>query len=84
MSYKISYIPDRSRKHRGAHRFRLPALTAVFFLLFLLFVELKWQEGAQMINRMQPAAVLDVLARELMEGEDVSACLSGLIGRILP
>ena len=86
MSYRIRY--PAIRKLRGAERLRirLPALTAVCFLLFLLLIRLLWPEGTALLRSVfapiqdfLPAAALDQFAAKLLKGDVAAAFLSDLV-----
>ncbi len=52
MAYSIGYGPQRNEVCAKGTRFRFSVLVLVFFLVFLLSVQLFSQEGAQLLRRM--------------------------------
>ena len=83
MSYRIQYPPVRKLRGREGLRVRLPALTALCFLLFLLLVGLLWPEGTAWIRDSRPVAALDRFASELKQGEAVMTSLSDFFRSVL-
>ena len=70
MAYRINYPPGGKKRGREVRRGRLPALTALCFLGFLLLVQFLWPEGAAHIR-----FVLDQLASGLQKEDSVLAAL---------
>lgn len=86
MGYRIEYLPIK--KIRGAERNRgvLPCLTAVWFLVFALLVNLYWPQGKMVLQRIVfpekasvTAAAVDVLAENMRSGEDVYQAISAFL-----
>lgn len=50
MGYKISYEPIRKLRGAQTRRSRIGALVGIFFLLFLLMVNLFWAEGKDVLR----------------------------------
>jgi hypothetical protein len=82
MSYRIVYA-DSGKRHSA----RLPVLTAVCFLCFILLVQELWPEGKQTLRSLAhapaewaPAAALDRFARELVRGEPVNEAFANFLG----
>ncbi len=77
MSYRIDYRAAQKKLH-----IRLPALTLLSFLLFLLLVSTLWPEGAEYIRssacqiRIKTAAALNLLEEEAFQGEPLTAVFS--------
>lgn len=52
MAYSIGYGPQRNERCAKGTHFRFSVLVLVFFLVFLISVQLFSQEGAQLLRRM--------------------------------
>lgn len=87
MGYRIEYGDPCKRRKRNA---RLPLLTALCFLLFLMLVEGFWPEGSAWIRdrflflqNTITASFFDNFAYTLMDSETIieafSECLQGLV-----
>ena len=68
MAYSIGYGPQRQEAGRKRTRFRFSMLVVVFFVVFLISVQVFWQEGADYLRRM----VLPV-------GEDTVEAFSNMV-----
>lgn len=89
MPYRIDY--QATKKVRGAEKRREPisALTALFFLLFLLLAGSLWPKGAAALRSLVipgEAAVtvnaLEDLAGELRAGEGIQEALDGFCRQV--
>lgn len=86
MGYRVDYQPVR--KIRGAEKRRstVPALTALFFLVFLLLVNLYWEQGAQVLKnlvlREEMATALEVFSQELKAGEELKSAWAHFCGTL--
>lgn len=83
MSYRIEY---RLAHKKAGSRMRLPFLTLMFFLLFLLLVSHCWPEGMteirsvfQELRASAPVSALNAFAGNLSEGESVTAAFSDFL-----
>ena len=74
MAYRIRYLAVRNIRSRVVLRVRLPALTALCFLLFLVLVQFTWPEGAECIR-----GGLDQLASGLQNEESLMAVLADFL-----
>lgn len=91
MSYRIIYGSLHKKKGNPAAKIRLPALTALCFLLFLFFVNTFWPEGSAYLDgilagRSVSASVIafDRFAKELHHGEPLAEAISTFLGSIQP
>lgn len=91
MSYRIQYSSPYAAPCKKQSKIRLPLLTVLCFLLFLMLVNTFWPQGAEyMAEKMaalrQSAAVmaLDRLAEDLFRGEPLSAAFSEFCYGIRP
>ena len=91
MSYRINYGSSHRVKGNNAAKIRLPALTALCFLLFLFLVHTFWPEGWACIDgilagRRASASVmaLDRFAEELHHGEPMTKVFSDFLSSIQP
>lgn len=71
MNYRIQYPPIRKMRGREGFKVRLPALTALCFLLFLVLVQTAWPDGRAYLR-----SVLDTMASHLRKDASVMAALS--------
>ena len=71
MSYRIHYPSIRKIRGREGLRVRLPALTALCFLLFLVLVQSVWPEGRDFLK-----SALDTMAAHLQKNASVMAALA--------
>lgn len=84
MGYRVDYLPIRKVRRAEKRSAAVPALTAVFFLVFLVSVNLFWAEGADVIKQLLPgeltaaADALEVFAQELKAGEQLKSALEHL------
>lgn len=83
MSYRIEYRLAHKKTGSGM---RLPLLTAMFFLLFLVLASLCWPEGMaeirsvfQDLRASAPVSALHAFAGNLSEGESVAAAFSDFL-----
>ncbi len=74
MGYRVDYGPIK--KVRGAEkvRTRVPALTVLFLMVFLLLVQLFWPQGAELLQHIfipgdpkVTVAALETFAQELQQ-----------------
>ena len=77
MSYQIRYPCIRKMRGREGIKVRLPAMTALCFLLFLFLVRQMWPEGAACIKMM-----LDQLASGLLEEDSLMTALTDFFSLI--
>ena len=88
MSYRIEYGSPQKKRIYGL--LRLPVLTALSFLLFLLLVNLFWTDGAELICsaiadiRSETADVLNTLEQDFLSGESLTAVFSDYIRSFEP
>ena len=88
MSCRIEY--GYSQKKRMYGILRLPVLTALSFLLFLLLVNLFWTDGAELICsaiadiRSETADVLNTFEQDFLSKEPLIAVFSDLIRSFEP
>lgn len=69
MGYKITYGKGRSRSTKEG-RWRLPLLTAAFFLLFSILVRYLYADELRMLCAyILPMANLDALIEDLRQGQ---------------
>ena len=88
MAYRIEYgTVNKPQKEPGRHPLRIPLLTALFFLVFVLFVNLAWPEGKAVLqdsflpgNSKQSFAEL---ITDLQEGEPLSDAVTAFCKSIL-
>ena len=78
MSYQIRYSNLGKCRGRAGKKVRLPALTGLCFLIFLLLVKVLWLEGAAYIQ-----SSLDQLASDIMQKGSVMATLADFLSLIL-
>lgn len=76
MSYRIRYPVLHKLRNKPRTTVRLPALTVLCFLIFLLLVKFLWPEGADWLLKTIPVAGLDQVALDFLHGETVAASLS--------
>ena len=77
MAYRIDYGPPMPRRRGEKFPLRLPLLTCVFFLLFLLVVKAAWPAGSEKLTQLllpaQAAAesqeAVQAFLSDLKEGE---------------
>ena len=81
MGYRIRY--PAVRKLRGRARLRLTALTALFFILFLILATTFWPEGAAWIRNSAPVQAFNGLAWDLFRGDPVVTSFSEFLLNIL-
>lgn len=83
MSYRINYCTKKKLLCNGF--FRLPVLTILSFMLFLLLVNAMWPEGTALIHesvyqlRLRTAAALNLLEENFQNREQLTAVFSDLI-----
>lgn len=91
MSYVIRYGSEDTRtKASRIHRTRLSAMTAGFFLGFLLLTKLFWPDGTSMLrqillpgNEEVTARAVTVLVEDLRAGEPVGDAVRAFCGEII-
>lgn len=90
MGYRVDYQPVK--KVRGAEKrtSKIPALTALFLVLFLLLVNGFWPRGAEVLKEVlipgDPAvtvAALEDFATELKAGENLSGAWEAFCRRVI-
>ena len=91
MSYRINYGSSHKKKGSPTAKIRLPALTALCFLVFLFLVNTLWPEGSAYLagfleNRGASASVmaLDRFTEELHHGEPLAEAFSAFWDTIQP
>ena len=89
MGYRVDYKPMKKVRGAEKHRVRLPALTGMFFLLFLLLVNMFWDEGTTVMRELLfperaavTAAALETLVQELKAGETLKDTVSAFFRTI--
>ena len=83
MSYKKCYPAVRKKRGKERFRIRLPLLTMLCFLVFLSTVGFFWPAGGAWLKRMLPVSALDQFAWEIMNSENILACLSDIVTEFL-
>ena len=91
MGYRICYDGGEApKKWAGKGRSRLPVMTAVFFLVFLLLTKLFWPAGAAELRQILipgdpevTAQATSGLIRDLRAGEPVGVAVKTFCGEIL-
>lgn len=90
MGYRIDYKPVKKVRDLEKRFSRVPALTAVCLVLFLLLVNLFWQEGMAVIRGIlipgDPAVTVSALegfALELRMGEELGSAFTTFCRRII-
>ena len=83
---------DTVKKLRGMEKRRAakPALTALFFLLFLFLVNSRWPRGKAFLEKLTfsgdravTAAALEDLSRDLRQGEDLTDALEAFCKTVM-
>ena len=90
MGYKISYEPIRKLRGAQTCRSRIGALVGIFFLLFLLMVNLFWTEGKDVLRELVmpgdaavTTAALNQLSVNLKQGLPVQVSVEDFCRAIL-
>lgn len=83
VSYQIQYPSVRKLRGREGTRVRLPLLTVLSFLIFLVMVALFWPEGTALIRNFVPVTALEAFASDLQHGEAVMASFSDFMRSLL-
>lgn len=90
MGYRVEYRPVKKVRRMEKRTVRLPALTALFFLLFLLLVNSIWPRGTEVLRGLAfsgdaavTADALDVLAMELRAGEALPSALETFCRKVM-
>ena len=91
MSYRINYGSSHKKKGSPAAKIRLPALTALCFLVFLFLVNAFWPEGSAYLDGILESSrvsasvmALDRFAEELYHGEPLAEAFSAFLDTIQP
>ena len=91
MSYRINYGSSHRKKGNPVTKFRLPALTAFSFALFLILVNTFWPEGSAYLDSILESSrastsvmALDRFAEELHHGEPLAQAFSAFWDTIQP
>lgn len=88
MSYRIDYSSSRKRLHISLLHIRLPAMTLLCFLIFVLLVNILWAEGTQYILdsvqlfREKTAVALNNFEEDFLNREPLAAAFSDLLHNI--
>lgn len=84
MGYRISYEPIKKLRGAEKRRTRIGALVGIFFLLFLLMVNLFWAEGAAVLRELVmpgdaavTALALEEMSENLKEGIPLQEAVEG-------
>lgn len=90
MGYRVEYGQAAPKKASFSPKYRLPLLTAAFFLVFVLAVKLWWPEGAQAISSFflprEPTATkaaFSALLEDLRAGEAFSDAAAAFCKEII-
>lgn len=90
MGYRIEYQPVKKVRNAEKRISRIPALTALFLLLFFLLVSSFWPRGRELMRELiipgdpdVTVAALEVFAQELHGGEELSSAFESFCRRIL-
>ena len=90
MGYHIVYQSGQTKCGRR-RSIRLPLLTMLCFVLFLILVEYLWPQGAEFLHTFLPGdrdsvavSALDHLAEELRGGKNLQSAVSGFLENLLP
>ena len=91
MSYRINYGSSHKKKGSPAGKIRLPALTALCFLVFLFLVNCFWPEGSAYLDGILASSrasasvmALDRFAEELCQGEPLVEAFFAFLDTIQP
>lgn len=91
MGYRVDYQPIK--KLRGAEKRHMlrPALTGIFFLLFVIVLHTAWPRGEQALRELllpgeaaQTVAAFNTFARDLKEGQTVHRALEDFCRSVIP
>lgn len=90
MGYRVEYQPMKKIRNAEKKRVRLPALTALFILLFLLLVNQMWPQGRALLRKALfpgdtavTTSALDTFADELKAGNAFSTSFRNFCCTIL-
>lgn len=90
MGYRVEYQPVKKVRGVEKRTSRVPALTALFFLLFLLLVNGFWPQGAEILREILipgdptvTVAALETFTQELQTGEELSIAFEDFCRTIL-
>ena len=90
MGYRIDYLPIRKVRNLEKRTSGIPALTALFFLLFVFLVFSFWPRGAALLREILipgdpdvTVAALETFARELNRGENLSSAFEAFCRQVL-
>ena len=82
MGYRVDYSPVRKVRNAEKRTLRLPALTMLFFLLFVFLVLSFWPRGSVLLREILipgdpdiTVQALEAFARNLRSGEELSGAL---------
>lgn len=88
MGYRVEY--GRDGQKRKQEKGRLPALTAAFFLVFLLLVNGLWPKGREALrrivfpgDRVVTVAAWEEMTRQLRSGESVGSAFEAFCREIV-
>lgn len=84
MGYRVDYVPvDRVFRGKKERMLRVPALSALFFLIFVLLVRLFWAQGTETLRAVllpgdwqATGQALEALADRLGMGEPFGDAVS--------
>lgn len=90
MGYRIQYGPVRKIRRSEHRRSGAVALTGLFFLLFLLMVNLFWSEGVQVIresllskDHSMTVSAMEDMSDALVQGESAYEAVRTFLKSIL-
>ena len=91
MAYRIDYYPPANKHSGSSFRLRMPLMTFVFFLLFLMSINAVWPAGSQMLRRLllapdtaaESETALQTLISELKEGQPFYDSLTAFCQQII-
>lgn len=90
MGYRIDYQPIKMIRNAEKRMAPIPAMTALFLVLFFLLVFAFWPQGAQLLreafipgNPDVTVAALETFAQELRFGESLSCAFEAFCRQIL-
>jgi len=89
MGHRIVYPALQPQKHFRGNRYRLPLLTAAFFLAWCGIVSLQWDEGRQLLGCCMEKVKgvfteLDRAAEVFLYDETLAEALPDLLSTLIP
>lgn len=90
MGYRVDYQPIKKVRDIQKRTVRLPALTALFLLIFWILVNSVWPSGTTVLrgllfsgNSTVTAAALNEMVIELRSGEALPSALEAFCGKVI-